>query len=176
MVKNLCFIVRLAIYKLFSCFPNIPRGLSCRQTQRKCSLLLSVSHLVSTPFFGSRLRRQNFNRAPRQPASYAGYSLMRTPRYINRNMNHEPLWVVTHTACQRPVKMSQCNFFFFLKKPTCANIVEIAKGGGRRFYCVKNFLIPCIMPFQKVMAQSWLLLTSYHNLSCTKNEYQFQYR
>ena len=152
MVKNLCFIVRLAIYKLFSCFPNIPRGLSCRQTQRKCSLLLSVSHLVSTPFFGSRLRRQNFNRAPRQPASYAGYSLMRTLRYINRNRNHEPLWVVTHTACQRPVKMSQCNFFFFLKKPTCANIVEIAKGGGRRFYCVKNFLIPCIMPFQKVMA------------------------
>ena len=128
MVKNLCFIVRLAIYKLFSCFPNIPRGLSRRQTQRKCSLLLSVSHLVSTPFFGSRLRRQNFNRAPRQSASYAGYSLMCTLRYINRTMNHEPLWVVTHTACQRPVKMSQCNFFFFfLKKPTCANIVEIAK-------------------------------------------------
>ena len=107
MVKNLWFIVRLVIYKLFPCFPNILRGLSRRQTHRKCSLLLSVNHLISTPIFGSRLRRQNFNRAPRQPASYAGYSisLMRTRKHIN-SFTHEPLWVVTHTACQRPVKMS----------------------------------------------------------------------
>ena len=97
-----------------------------------------VDHLVSAPFFRLRLRRQNFNRAPRQYPQLCRllyHAYLTVSRLKWRTPPAWPLWSELWTQYfilgilriglwSLGNYLRQCNFF---KNPTWANVVEIAK-------------------------------------------------